>query len=35
MNKDFKSYYDLWTTVDKYRKNHDGWVNGSFFELDA
>jgi hypothetical protein len=25
MQKDFRQYYDLWTVVDMWKKNHHSW----------
>lgn len=35
MGKDFKAYYDLWTVVEEWKKNHAGWLNDPFDEVCA
>jgi dynein heavy chain len=27
MTKDFKPFYDLWTTVETWRNSHKSWIN--------
>jgi len=34
MVKDFQQYYNLWTTVDKWRKSHHSWLNDDFEQLN-
>jgi dynein heavy chain len=33
--KDFKPYYELWTTIDEWNKSHESWVNGPFEEINS
>ena len=35
MGKDFKAYFDLWTIVEQWKKNHSGWCVDPFDEVDA
>jgi dynein heavy chain len=35
MVKDFQPYYNLWTTVDTWRKSHKSWLYDEFANLDA
>jgi dynein heavy chain len=35
MQKDFKSYYDLWTVVENWKKTHHSWLHDPFDEIDA
>lgn len=35
MMKDYQPYYNLWTTVDNWRKNHKSWLYDDFSELNA
>jgi dynein heavy chain len=35
MAKDFKSYYDLWTVVETWKKSHHSWLYDPFDEIDA
>jgi len=35
MQKDFKPYYELWTTVETWKKSHESWLNDAFDELDS
>jgi len=35
MQKDFKAFYDLWTTVEDWKSKHESWLNGPFDEIDA
>lgn len=35
MMKEFKAYYDLWTTVEVWKNSHAGWINDPFDEVDA
>lgn len=35
MNKEYQPYYNLWTTVDNWRKSHKSWLYDEFAELDA
>ena len=35
MNKDFKPYYDLWTTVKLWNNSYHSWLNDAFEELNA
>lgn len=35
MQKEFKAYYDLWTTVETWKNSHKGWINDPFDEVDA
>lgn len=35
MQKEFKAYYDLWTTVEIWKKSHAGWMSDPFDEVDA
>lgn len=35
MSKDFKSYYDLWTVVETWKKTHHSWLHDAFDEIDA
>jgi dynein heavy chain len=35
MQKDFRQYYDLWTVVDMWKKNHHSWINDPWDEVDA
>ena len=35
MIKEYNPYYNLWTTVDNWRKSHKSWLYDDFGELDA
>jgi dynein heavy chain len=35
MNKEFSPYFNLWTTVDLWRKSHKSWLHDEFALLDA
>jgi len=35
MQKDFKPFYDLWTTVETWKKSHESWLNDPFEEVDS
>ena len=35
MNKEFLPYYNLWTTVDNWRKSYKSWLYDDFSMLDA
>ena len=35
MQKEFKPFYDLWTTVEAWKTKHGGWLHGPFDEIDA
>jgi len=35
MLKDFKSYFDLWTVVEEWKKSYQSWLHDPFDELDA
>ena len=35
MNKDFQPFFNLWTTVDKWRKQYKSWLYDAFEDLDA
>jgi dynein heavy chain len=35
MVKEFQPYYNLWTTVDNWRKSHKSWLYDEFAVLDA
>jgi len=35
MNKEFTPFYNLWTTIDIFRKSHKSWLEDDFNELDA
>jgi dynein heavy chain len=35
MAKDFKSYYDLWTVVETWKKTYHSWLYDPFDEIDA
>jgi dynein heavy chain len=35
MAKEFKAYYDLWTTVEVWRKNFSSWLHDAFDEIDS
>lgn len=35
MNKEFQPYYNMWTTIDLWRKSHKSWLEDGFEELDA
>lgn len=35
MNKEFAPFYNLWTTIDLFRKSHKSWLEDDFNELDA
>jgi dynein heavy chain len=35
MNKEFMPYYNLWTTVDNWRKSYKSWLYDDFSSLDA
>jgi dynein heavy chain len=35
MIKEFKPYYDLWTTVETWRNSYTSWLNDPFEDLDA
>jgi dynein heavy chain len=35
MQKEFRQYYDLWTTVETWKKSYESWLNDPFDELDA
>jgi dynein heavy chain len=35
MQKDFKSFFDLWTVVETWKKSYDSWVNDPFDEINA
>lgn len=33
--KEFKPYFDLWTTVEEWKKSFNSWLNDPFDEVDA
>ena len=35
MIKEYNPYYNLWTTVDNWRKSNKSWLYDDFGELDA
>lgn len=35
MSKEFKSYYDLWSIVETWKKTHNSWLNDPFEDIDA
>lgn len=35
MNKEFSQYYNMWTTIDLWRKSHKSWLEDDFDVLDA
>jgi len=35
MMKEYQPYFNLWTTVDNWRKSHKSWLYDEFAELDA
>ena len=35
MIKEFKPYFDLWTTVEEWKKSYNSWLNDPFDEVDA
>lgn len=35
MQKDFKSFYDLWTVVEEWKKSYNSWLYDPFDEIDA
>lgn len=35
MGKEYKPYYDLWTTVETWRSSHQRWLNDALEEVDA
>ncbi len=35
MNKEFLPYYNLWTTVDNWKKSYKSWMYDEFSMLDA
>jgi dynein heavy chain len=35
MNKEFMPYYNLWTTIDLWKKSHKSWLEDGFEALDA
>lgn len=35
MVKEFQPYYNLWTTVDNWRKSYKSWMYDDFSLLDA
>lgn len=35
MNKEFLPYYNLWTTVDNWKKSYKSWMYDEFAMLDA
>lgn len=35
MQKDFKSFYDLWTVVEEWKKSYNSWLYEPFDEIDA
>ena len=35
MTKEFQPYYNLWTTVDNWKKSHQSWMYDDFSLLDA
>lgn len=34
MGKDYKPYYDLWTTVETWRSSHQRWLNDALEDVD-
>lgn len=35
MTKQFKPFYDLWTTVETWRNSYNSWLNDPFEDLDS
>jgi dynein heavy chain, axonemal len=35
MAKDYKPYYDLWTTVETWRNSHHSWLHDPLEEIDS
>ena len=35
MIKEYQPYYNLWTTVDNWKKSYQSWMNDEFSQLDA
>jgi len=35
MSKEFKQFYELWTVVDSWKKNHHSWLHDPFEEINA
>lgn len=35
MQKDFKSFYDLWTVVEEWKKSYNSWLYDPFDEIDS
>ena len=35
MTKEYQPYFNLWTTVDGWKKNHKSWLFDEFSMLDA
>ena len=33
--KEFKPYFEMWTTIDEWNKQHELWLNGSFDDINS